>query len=78
VAAGGTFYVDGAPVGSFDPTLRSLSLDNSADLWIGARHAVPVVTYFPGCLDEVEIFKRALGTNEIAAMYHAGSAGKCK
>ena len=76
VVGGGTFYVDGVPVGSFDPTLRSLSLNNSADLWIGANHDDS--THFPGCLDEVEIYKRALDPNEILAIYQAGSGGKCK
>jgi hypothetical protein len=29
-------------------------------------------------MDEVEIFNRALSSNEIAAIFNAGSAGKCK
>jgi hypothetical protein len=31
-----------------------------------------------GYLDEVALYNRALGSNEIAAIYAAGSAGKCK
>jgi len=31
-----------------------------------------------GNLDEVSLFNRALGSNEIAAIYTAGAAGKCK
>jgi len=34
-------------------------------------------TRFNGLLDEVEIFNRALSAEEIAAIYNAGSAGKC-
>ena len=30
-----------------------------------------------GAVDEVSIYNRALSTNEISAIYHAGSAGKC-
>jgi uncharacterized repeat protein (TIGR01451 family) len=77
---GGTFYVDGRVVGTFDPTVRSLSLDNTSDLWIGASHAIAGsgVEYFPGCLDEVEIAQRALQLNEIVAIYAAGAFGKCK
>ena len=30
-----------------------------------------------GQIDEVEIFNRALSADEIAAIYNAGSAGKC-
>ena len=33
--------------------------------------------HFPGLIDEVEIFNRALTAQEIAAIYCAGSAGKC-
>lgn len=33
---------------------------------------------FRGLLDELSLYSRALGANEIAAIYAAGSAGKCK
>ncbi|MBP9109195.1 MAG: VCBS repeat-containing protein [Pyrinomonadaceae bacterium] len=33
--------------------------------------------YFPGLIDEVEIFDRALTANEISSIYSAGSAGIC-
>ncbi len=33
---------------------------------------------FPGLMDEVGIYNRALSAAEIAAIYNAGSAGKCK
>jgi hypothetical protein len=33
---------------------------------------------FNGLIDEVEIFNRVLATNEIVALFNAGSAGKCK
>ena len=34
-------------------------------------------TYFDGLIDEVSIYGRALSDAEIAAIYNAGSAGKC-
>jgi hypothetical protein len=34
-------------------------------------------TYLSGPLDELSLYNRALATNEIAAIYNAGSAGKC-
>jgi hypothetical protein len=34
--------------------------------------------FFNGGLDELEIFNRALNATEVKALYHAGSAGKCK
>ena len=33
---------------------------------------------FKGLLDEVSLYNRALASNEIAAIYAAGAAGKCK
>ena len=35
-------------------------------------------TPFNGLIDEIEIFDRALAANEIATIYSAGSAGKCR
>lgn len=34
--------------------------------------------FFNGLIDEVELFDRALGGEEILAIYNAGGAGKCK
>ena len=44
-------------------------LENSGDIMGGRR--------FLGNLDEVSIYNRALSSNEIAAIYNAGSWGKC-
>jgi len=33
------------------------------------------IRYFNGSLDDVRVYNRALSANEIAAIYHAGSAG---
>jgi hypothetical protein len=33
--------------------------------------------FFPGQLDEISLYRRALSASEIAALYTAGSAGKC-
>ena len=51
-----------------------------APLSIGAdyRGGGQVVGYFDGLVDEVSLYSRALTTNEIAALYAAGSAGKCR
>jgi subtilase family serine protease len=34
--------------------------------------------YYAGLLDEISIYNRALASNEVAAIYSAGSSGKCK
>ena len=37
-----------------------------------------IVNAFPGLIDEVAVFSRALSAEEIAAMYNAGGAGMCR
>jgi hypothetical protein len=51
-----------------------------ADLAIGAYLYSPYYTWdpFPGLIDEVGFYQRALSGSEIAAIYNAGSAGKCR
>jgi subtilisin-like proprotein convertase family protein len=72
-------YVNGIPVktqnlGSF--TLRT-TLTN---IVMGARTTFHSVSNpgdaFNGEIDEISLYKRALSASEIAAIYHAGSAGK--
>jgi len=50
--------------------------DNNASVAIGNN--TDHENGFPGLIDELEFFKRALAAGEIAAIYNAGSAGKCK
>lgn len=59
-------------LGSFTPL-------TSYDLYLGWRASGPPgdTGTFLGVLDEVSLYNRALGTNEIAAIYNAGSFGKC-
>jgi hypothetical protein len=47
---------------------------------IGATNAGcgPSLTLWPGLIDEVQIFSRALSASEILAIYKAGSGGQCK
>ena len=78
-AAGGVFYVDGAAAGTFNPTIRPLSLTNTAALWIGRRHAPGSAgNYYSGRIDELELFNRALTAAEVQEIFEAGAAGKCK
>ena len=73
----GTFYVDGAAVSTFnDP--RTGSLANTSNLLIGDRLPAFGSAPYTGCIDELEIFKRALSPSEIQDIYNANSAGKCK
>jgi hypothetical protein len=74
---GGRLYVDGQVVLVFDPTVEPGDLSNGEPLRIG-NHATPsLFAYFKGAIDEVALYNRALATNEVAAIFAAGSAGKC-
>jgi len=71
------FYVDGQLIANFDPTVTPGDLFNSDPLRIG-NHPVPgVAAFYHGVIDEVSLYHRALGSNEVAALYQAGSEGKC-
>ena len=74
---GGRFYVDGNATGTFNPTLRPGSLSNPAAFKVGAS---PLGGNSPwlGCIDEVEVFRRALAPHEVFSLYNAGTFGKCK
>ncbi len=76
---GGAWYLDGAPIGTFDPRAHPNSLDSTSPLDIGVRSAGQGGgSYFKGGIDEVEIFTRALGSGEVFSLMQAGPSGKCK
>jgi hypothetical protein len=67
-------YLDGA----LDGTASSVApTDGTNPLTIGARGG-SVGNFFNGIIDEVEVFNVALQASQIAAIYDAGSGGKCK
>jgi hypothetical protein len=75
---GNTFrlYFNGGEVAS---ATVSLNLDSTASLKIGHRAPPdPSGFFLDGLIDEVEVFNRALSPSEIAAIFNAGSADKCK
>ena len=78
VPTGGKFYVDGALIGVFDPTIRTGSLTNDGPLRLGSRSFSPPSGLYHGILDEVELFPRVLTPAEIQGIFLAGSNGKCK
>jgi len=75
-SAGGQFYVDGQPTGTFNPTTHQGSLANTSPLEVG--NSSVSATYWLGGIDEVEVFNRALAVEDIQRMFHAGTFGKCK
>lgn len=78
----GSVYINGVIAGTAQ--ISDSSLTNSWPLTIGAvydtRFSPPVQInhVFGGLIDEVELFNRALSAGEIADLFNAGSAGKCK
>jgi hypothetical protein len=73
---GMAFYVDGAVVGTADPTSQQGSLSNSAVMMIG-EHSAGLNTYFDGVIDELSLYGRALAAAEVQAIFAADGAGKC-
>jgi concanavalin A-like lectin/glucanase superfamily protein/SdrD B-like protein/flagellar hook capping protein FlgD len=73
---GGRLYVDGNVVLIFDPTNRPGSITNASALNLGQQNFAPAA--FAGDLDEVEVFRGALDSTSVRAVYQAGARGKCK
>lgn len=74
----GAFYLNGVAVGTFTPV--SSSVNTLTPLYIGRNFLVSAGGQ-PWCeigIDEVELFNVAVPPTEIAAVYQADSAGKCK
>ena len=69
-------YVDGV-LDVSAPATGAIT-QNNYPLCIGANaeYPSPVGAFFNGLIDEVSLYKRALSSTEIAAIYSAGSAGK--
>jgi hypothetical protein len=74
-------YLDGEVIGQRTTTVTSLmrDLDPRYEPYVGlgnhggSLHRMP----FPGRIDELAIYDRALTQDEIRGIYNAGSAGKC-
>ncbi len=69
-------YVNGAPEVS---AIAGFPLDYGTEpVYFGTTGTwAPYLDMLAGIIDEPSIYNRALATNEIAAIYHAGSSGKC-
>jgi hypothetical protein len=72
-----TLWVNGVAESSATP---GFALDyGTRPVFIGTSgEPAPYTGYLAGIIDEPSIYNRALSTNEIAAIYNAGSAGKCE
>lgn len=71
----GTFYINGAPAGTFVPPSDDVS--SPAALLIGSHRLNVGCQSCEVALDEVEIFDDVVPPNMIKAIYAAGPTGKC-
>jgi hypothetical protein len=69
-------YVDGQPEPATSVSDVSV-LDRTEEVTLGGIDARPS-SHFIGQLDEITIYDRALGPDEVSGIYRAGSAGKCR
>jgi hypothetical protein len=73
------FYVDGVPGLGLGPVPTPTGPTPNTPLWIGgSRLLAAFVPYCEIAIDELEFFNRALSTNDLAPIFLADSAGKCK
>jgi hypothetical protein len=79
--AGASLYVDGSLVASNPGAIYAQTYSG---WWRMGENEIanwpyePASFYFNGLIDEVSIYNRPLAPGEIAAIYAAGSAGKCQ
>lgn len=75
-------YVDGQLRSKIGRNITLANINNTAPVWIGRHHANNYIKrediFFDGDVDELSFYKRALAPAEIAALYRAGRAGKCR
>jgi hypothetical protein len=76
-ATGGVFYVNGAPVSTFDPRPRNHSITNTSPLRV-ACDALTGGSCYQGSVDEVVAYARALTASEMQAIFAAQGKGRCK
>src|SRR5207245_7796000 len=74
------FYIDGVLDVATNVLSGSINrINNTTDLTMGRNACTGVagLNPFTGQMDEISIYNRALSSDEIQAIYNAGSAGKC-
>jgi hypothetical protein len=75
---GVVFYRNAAITDTGNPTNHQGNLDNNAPTLIGRNAFGDGGTSEGAIFDEIEFFDRALKPSEVAMIYAAGHAGKCK
>lgn len=71
-------WINGVDQGVLNFPFPSTSISTSADLTVGDAGVHHPSWNFQGNMDELELFTRTLTPAEVASLYNAGPAGKCK
>lgn len=75
-------FVDGKPSSSLSRNLTIEDVDSKVPVWFGRHHRNYHVDtddiFFRGELDEISFYRRELSGPEIASIFRAGVAGKCR
>lgn len=75
-------YIDGVLRGQTGRNVPLSNLDHAMPLWLARHRSNSIIprddVYFPGDIDELTVYRRALAATEAAALYRAGRAGKCR
>lgn len=75
VAGKGRLYCNGSQIA--EGNLGVFTPDTRNDLFVGARIHNDGNVFYQGAIDDVGIYRRALTSREIEALYLANAAGKC-
>jgi hypothetical protein len=76
-----SFYINGTNAGiqvTLNQNPISITTSEPLRIGVGKDYYGNLGSFFQGQMDEMAIYNRALSASEIAAIYSAGSAGKCK
>ena len=72
------FYLNGQYLGQTNASFTTIYTNAPLDFGSSGQILASWDARFAGTLDEVSIYNRALSSNEIVAIYNAGSVGKCQ
>jgi hypothetical protein len=75
-------FVDGQLRSQNGRNITLANITNEAPVWLARHHANNYIRrddiYFEGDVDELSFYRRALAPSEVAALFRAGRAGKCR
>ncbi len=75
-------FVDGVLRAQNGRNVPLSNLDHAMPLWLARHRSNSIIQrddiYFPGDIDELTVYRRALAASEAAALFKAGRVGKCR